>query len=362
MILTIISIILFIISVPLDVARMALTARRLATKAAKKVGKVAGKAAGKAGIKTPEIKSKSAKQMGKFAGKAAEFALRRMEDALRLAVIILRCATGIFAVIAFFVMLFMVFLLLVLVGGVAGYVAMSDGNLLGPGGGRHTSMGGASDIGRGGATDMEGVVKMFGEWLISDVAKYYDTDMDDSTDTNIERWPCPLLDDVFGGEGKGHMRPDCTGLAAAVVRYAYNDKDAPCTYSGDMVDPNGTFATYVKSKGYADVYVISTDNVNVNDLRPGDMLVYRGSTSGHAEFYIGPNLQFGWGGVQDHYPIQNEGWTRCGTYIANSPAGGGHSYTVWYKWKDITNKASGGGSSSSSDDEDSDSDEEDSNE
>lgn len=359
MILTIISIILFIISVPLDVARMALTARRLATKAAKKVGKVAGKAAGKAGIKTPEIKSRSAKQMGKFAGKAAEFALRRMEDALRLAVIILRSATGIFAVIAFFVMLFMIFLLLVLVGGVAGYVAMSDGNLLGSGGGRRTSMGGASDNGVGGATDMEGVVKMFGEWLITDVAKYY------PKSTNIANWPCPLLDDVFGGEGKGHMRPDCTGLATAVARYGYNDPNVPQEWSGDMVDPNGNFATYLKSHDYCEVYTIDADNFQVNDLRPGDMLVCYGTSGHHAEFYIGPVNKFGWGGVQSVYPGGCEGWTRHSSYIADSPSGAGHQYVTWYKWKPLKNKAGGSSSSGSSDDSDDDSDEdseEDSNE
>jgi len=290
---------------------MALTARRLASKTLRKAGGVVGRIAGK----KPKQKNTPLDK----ARRLADFALRQLERFLRLVVFLLRNLTALFAVLAFFLMMFLLLALLIVAGGVAGFVLMAGGNLGGSGGRRVVSSG-SKDIGVSGSGLATDAIQTLGNWMITDLPIYDQT----------KKYPCPILDSVYG-EDKGSLRPDCTGFAQAVVAYMYNDPNVPISYSGDMVRLDGEFATYVKSKGYCEVRDIVTENVKVGDLSPGDMLIYRGSSTGHAEFYMGPSLQFGWGAVQSKFPIENGMWTKQASgAITNNSWGEGHTYTTWY--------------------------------
>ncbi len=97
------------------------------------------------------------------------------------------------------------------------------------------------------------------------------------------------------------VRADCSGFAVAYMSYV-SGTDVPISHSGEMVDPNGSWAQSVSQLGWK---AYSSDTVGT--LQTGDILISHAgslySTKGrHAEIYVDESSTFGWGSVKTQYP------------------------------------------------------------
>lgn len=126
------------------------------------------------------------------------------------------------------------------------------------------------------------------------------------------------------------VRKDCTGFATAFMHMISGN--VPESYTGEMIDINGSWANSIKEAGWIGYTV---DEIgSVNDLKPGDILVEHNSgTSGHAEIYVDATHTFGWGSQQTHYPLDK---TIVDTSSGNKKSfGDGYhkNYTVVYRYQ-----------------------------
>jgi len=104
--------------------------------------------------------------------------------------------------------------------------------------------------------------------------------------------------------GERKFGDDCTEFAAAYMSFI-SGTDIPESYSGAMVDPNGSWAQSVSSAGWK---AYSSDEIGA--LQMGDILIAHSgslySTKGHhAEIYINASQTFGWGSIKSSYPTSN---------------------------------------------------------
>lgn len=98
-----------------------------------------------------------------------------------------------------------------------------------------------------------------------------------------------------------NIRKDCTGFAVAYMSYV-SGVDLPESYTGEMVEINGSWAQKASEAGWK--AYSSSEIGDASNLLPGDVLIeHTSGTNGHAEIYISPTETFGWGSKQDHYPL-----------------------------------------------------------
>ncbi len=127
---------------------------------------------------------------------------------------------------------------------------------------------------------------------------------------------------------------DCTEFVAAYMDYVCGSS-IPVSYSGGMVDPNGSWAQSVAQCGWK---AYSSDEIDY--LQPGDVLIAHAgslySTKGHhGEVYIDENHTFGWGSIKCNYPTNN-------TIVKKEYNGhihfddGGHDYITIYRYEGTT--------------------------
>lgn len=140
---------------------------------------------------------------------------------------------------------------------------------------------------------------------------------------------------------------DCTEFTAAYMDYVCG-MEIPESWSGGMVDPNGSWAKSVEKCGW-----IAYTSDEVGELQPGDILISHSgsfySTKGqHGEVYVDESHSFGWGSRKCEYPTNK--------VIEKKEFGGhvhfmdsGHDYITIYRYEgDVTSSSSNSSSGSSS--------------
>lgn len=127
---------------------------------------------------------------------------------------------------------------------------------------------------------------------------------------------------------------DCTEFTAAYMDYVCGSSIQE-SYSGGMIDPNGSWAKSIEACGWKGYF-----SDEIDSLQPGDVLISHGGMfySGygeHGEIYIDENSSFGWGAIQCNYPTPNS--------ITKSISGGhthyldaGHDYITIYRYSGAT--------------------------
>ena len=141
-----------------------------------------------------------------------------------------------------------------------------------------------------------------GQWYVGNISKYGDIKFD-----------CDLV-------GTG-VRADCTGLACAVIWYILGDSSkVPLNGSRNMLY-GSEWGTNLCNYGFE---MLDTTNMTVEDLKPGDLLI----GAGHAEFYVSPETKFGWGSVKKAYPVKGT-FYKNGNYFGDSSH---DNYSVVYRY------------------------------
>lgn len=154
--------------------------------------------------------------------------------------------------------------------------------------------------------------------------------------------------DRTSGKGSGHRKyystpfgtrefgDDCTEFVAAYMSYVCGS-DISESYSGDMVDPNGSWASEVANCNWK---AYSSDEVG-GTLLPGDVLIsHKGalySKKGeHAEVYINESSTFGWGSIKKQYPTNNSIETSIDKDGHTHFKDRGHDYITVYRYEGVT--------------------------
>lgn len=113
-------------------------------------------------------------------------------------------------------------------------------------------------------------------------------------------YACDLLSDyeIY------YVEDDCTGYVMACMYLASGGTMDISNYGYNSESMYGGSNTKFKAAAEAANFVVlDTTDMDVSDLKPGDILVHRSGDSGHAEAYLGGNNFFSWGNVHDSYPL-----------------------------------------------------------
>jgi len=173
--------------------------------------------------------------------------------------------------------------------------------------------------------DLIAKLEELGKWYIDNVPTY-------TCGTSGKFSNCRIkYDNPFTTRAYGD---DCTEFTSAYMDYVCGGTIAE-SYSGGMVDPNGSWAKSVEKCNWK---AYSSDEID--QLQPGDVLIaHKGSlysTKGHhGEVYIDENTTFGWGTIKKNYPTNNK--------IVKKQYGGhthfedgGHDYITVYRYEGVT--------------------------
>ena len=193
--------------------------------------------------------------------------------------------------------------------------------------------------GGGGSGDVLGKLEEVANWYIKNVTTYQQNACGSKGSGARKYYETPFGTRKFGD--------DCTEFTGAYMSYVAG-VDLPESYSGGMIDPNGSYA---KAVGAHDWKAYSADSID--SLQPGDVLVAHSgsnnSTKGqHAEVYVDESHSFGWGSCKKSYPTDKTitKSTRNGhVHYEDS----GHDYTTIYRYEGATSDSSSSQSSSNSD-------------
>lgn len=153
------------------------------------------------------------------------------------------------------------------------------------------------------AVMLENKLETLANWYIKNVPTYQGTSSGSEGSGARKYYQTP-----FGEKSRGD---DCTEFTALYMSYVCG-KDLSETYSGGMIDPNGAWAKEAEKNGWK---AYNTDEIG--SLKPGDVLVSHSGSSintddgimtsskgHHAEVYLDNNETFGWGSVQESYPLK----------------------------------------------------------
>lgn len=263
--------------------------------------------------KTDDKETKTKKNLRKV--------LKVAEKVLAVVSIFLKVLSVIVGLVGFIIGLLIFLCILVLVGGVAGFILMSGdlgidlGMNFGGGGGIVSDSGfdTGGDFNVKANGDVVVAVQTMAEYYISEIKIY-------SQSSNYK--DCKLL-----GTG-ATVRADCSGFAQAVVRYLNdeqgkkaNESSVPLTYSDAMIGSGSDWASVLSSSGWVRLDPV---NMDVGNLQPGDMLIRKG----HVSFYMGVNQIFGWGEPKTKCPYS----ARVGKYGKYFGIGSKHDYEVVYRY------------------------------